>query len=97
MVFNLTETVAVTQNFCDSHNFEDVYKDLAKDKEFKKGTQRFVSPPSSLFTKSIILPDCLRNARCVPLFGEDADDAARPDGQGHPPQVLLEEEGEVPH
>ena len=47
MVFNLTETVAVTQNFCDSHNFEDVYKDLAKDKEFKKGTQRFVPPPSS--------------------------------------------------
>ncbi len=54
MVFNLTETVAVTQNFCDSHNFEDVYKDLAKDKEFKKGTQRFVPPsPSSLFTMSL--------------------------------------------
>ncbi|ELR19391.1 Fbox domain containing protein [Acanthamoeba castellanii str. Neff] len=41
MVFNLTETVAVTQNFCDSHNFEDVYKDLAKDKEFKKGVYLF--------------------------------------------------------
>jgi hypothetical protein len=37
MVFNLTETVAVTQNFCDSHNFADVYKDLSKDKEFDKG------------------------------------------------------------
>jgi hypothetical protein len=41
MVFNLTETIAVTQNFCDSYNFEDVYKDLSKDKEFEKGLYLF--------------------------------------------------------
>lgn len=41
MVFNLTETVAVTQNFCDSYNFVDVYNDLAKDKEFHKGMYIF--------------------------------------------------------
>lgn len=43
MVFNLTETVAVTQNFCDSYNFVDVYTDLAKDKEFDKGAYSCLS------------------------------------------------------
>jgi len=41
MVFNLTESIAVTQNFCDSYNFTDVYNDLSKDKDFTKGLYLF--------------------------------------------------------
>ncbi len=65
-MLNVTETVAVTQNFCDSHNFASVYTDIKRDDDFRKALYFFtekllVARPDLM--KTVTIPDWFYHKR----------------------------------
>jgi len=62
MVWNLEESIAVTQNFCDSHNFKIVYEDMKTDKSFVE--------EHVLLTKKMLKlrPDLMQQVEVPPAY-----------------------------